>query len=139
MALFAGRYIVTHQLCMSTAPHRWAGQEKISVATVRNAAKSVVPPDSRMCVPVKSSATNLFQIESKSLAPGLEMFHVFLGIIQPEKTNLFFDNISNLSAKPRHLPKHMVLAHGAAPPSYAVSTDTEETLWRLFRKRLTAP
>lgn len=94
--------------------------EETSVATIHVARKTVVPPNTLMCVPANSSVTTLFQLESTLLGPNFTILHVAAAIMELTNVHTFWKLIPNLSSRHRRLPKHVVLEHGTAPLLFIV-------------------
>lgn len=90
------------------------------------ARKTVVPPYTHTCVPVILSATGLVQLVLKLLEPDFTILYVVPRIVSPKEKHDFLLSTCNFSAKPRLLPKHMVLAHSIAPPLFIVIIGNDE-------------
>lgn len=59
--------------------------KEVTGAAIRVAEQTKVPPNTRMCVPVNSSATSLFRNEPTSFGPKCTVIHVAAGIAKHTK------------------------------------------------------
>lgn len=85
-------------------------------------------PHSRLCVPISSPATGLFELELASLQSNLTIFHVPPDLIQSMETQAHLLIMSNLLEEPCILLKYMLLARDTTPSPFVVGMDAVENL-----------
>lgn len=107
--------------------------QKKTRRTFLAARKIVFPSHTRICIPLTSLSTGVFQIEPTLLGPNFTKLYVATRIIKPTETNVFTVLISSSSSRTGPLAKHKILLHGTPLPPFIVSIKTiEDTMgnWR---------
>lgn len=106
------------------------GWKEIFEATIHIAQQTVLPPHTRICIPVNSLATTLIWLDRISLSLDFTLLHVASSVTKPKETQACLDFISNFSAELQRLPDHMILAPSVAPSPFIVGIRNDENIVR---------
>lgn len=106
---------------------------KVSVKLIWIARQTGVPRRLRTFVPATASVPEVFQLEPASDQLVFSILRVSTGIPAPTETRTCPVLIWNISATPRHLPKHMLLASGVLIPPFVVSINENKGKQERFR------